>query len=383
MMRPLRLAALAAIPALAALAAFGVTAPTAAQAQGCGTWTMVGAHDPGSFSDLKGLAAAGSSDLWTIGGGGFQHDTGGGFSLVPAPSLGALRGGPSAISADAPNDVWAVGWRAPARSYPPTSTLVEHFDGASWTVVPSPSPDARSNTLDAVVAIARNDVWAVGHSANRALVEHFDGSSWSVVSAPAPGGRSDLYAVAAAGRASVKAVGYFIDGAGVLHPLVLSYDGSAWSADATPAGGANPTGALVTIASVPNTTHYVATGASTAQSVLRFDGTRWSSQPGAGTPFRGDSMEEGWISGVDALSDTSVWVVGAYYGSQLALYAVQPFALHLDGSGWTSTFSTFSTSSEASSLETVGHAGSRVYVTGYYSPTWSSYGEVFAASLAC
>ncbi|HEY4025175.1 MAG TPA: hypothetical protein VGO86_01995, partial [Candidatus Dormibacteraeota bacterium] len=363
------------MPALAVIGVL-VTASTIASAEGCGTWVRLSADDPGSFSDLSGLAIVSPTDIWTIGGGGFQHSAGGGFALVAAPLLGALRGGPRAISADAWNDVWAVGQRAPAQSYPPTSTLVEHFDGSSWAVVASPSPDARSNSLSGVVALAPNNVWAVGQSANRALIEHFDGSSWSVASNPAPGGRSQLYAVAAAAPTSVKAVGYFIDPGGVLRPLVLSYDGSAWSRDATPASGANLPAPLIAITHVPSSTHYIATGGSTAQSILRYDGAAWSSQPGAGTPFRGDVQEEGSVYSVDAISDADVWLVGAYYGSASMLYALQPFALHSGGSGWTSTFSTFSVSSGASALETVGHAGTAMYVTGYYSPTPSSYGQV-------
>jgi hypothetical protein len=380
MLPTLRLALMAAAVPLAALA---VAAPvpatsTVAAAQGCATWTQVSAHDPGSFSELSGLAVVSPTDVWAIGGGGFQHDAGAGFTLVAAPSLGTLRGGPRAMSGDASNDVWAVGQTAPPRSYPPTSTLVERFNGSSWAIVPSPSPDPQSNTLNAVAALAPNNVWAVGETASRALVEHFDGSSWSVVGVPAPGTGSDLYAVAADGPASVKAVGYTIGAGGVLHPLVLSFNGSAWSVDATPAGAT-----LTEVTGVPGTTHFFAAGTSTAQSVLFFDGTTWTSRAGAGTPFKGDSMEDGSIYGIDALSDTNVWVVGSYYGSQAQLYMLQPFALRYDGTAWTSAFSTFSAFSGASSLLSVSHAGTALFTVGYDSPTDTSYGEVFAATRSC
>lgn len=386
MLHSLRLALFTAIATVLPLAATAAAAPatsTIAAAQGCGTWSQLSAHDPGSFSELSALAVVAPADIWTIGGGGYQHDTGSGFTLVPAPSLGTLRGGTHAISGDASNDVWAVGSRFPARSYPPTSTLVERFNGSSWSIVASPSPDAQSNTLNGVVALAPDNVWAVGESANKALIEHFDGASWSVVAAPAPGSRSDLFAVAADGPASIKAVGYFNDASGVLQSLVLSFNGSAWSQDTTPTTGANPPRALVAITGVPGTTHYLATGTSTAQSVFAFDGVSWSSRPGAGTPFQGDTREDGWINAIDAVSDTNVWVVGSYYGSQAQSYMLQPFALQYDGSAWTSAFSTFSVFSGSSSLVGVGHAGAAELVTGYSSPTATSYGEVFAATRAC
>lgn len=372
LLRRLLPAALAPLPLIAAAPA---TAP-AAYAAGCGTWTQVPAHDPGGFSMLTGLAIESPTDIWTIGGGGFQHDTGGGFNLVAAPSLGTLRGGTQAISADASNDVWAVGHSAPARSYPPTSTLVEHFDGSSWKVVPSPSPDAQQNTLVGVLALAPNDVWAVGQSARRALIEHFDGSSWTVTAAPAPGTTSALSAIAGAGQSDVKAVGWFADAAGS-HPLVVSFHGAGWTADpGLPAAPAT----LNALAHVPGTNHYVAVGSSTADPLLAFDGARWSSRPGAGAPF---AQQPGSIGSVDAVSDTDVWLAGSYQGSADALWATQPFALQSSGTGWTSRFATFSVGQEGSLLATVGHAGGTMFVVGYDNPTTTSYGDVFAATMAC
>ncbi len=75
----------------------------------------------------------------------------------------------------ASNDVWAVGTSK-------TLTLTEHWDGSSWSVEPSPNRSTTSsgNVLDAVVAIASNDVWAVGYYWDAAghqltLTEHYAG----------------------------------------------------------------------------------------------------------------------------------------------------------------------------------------------------------------
>jgi hypothetical protein len=61
-----------------------------------------------------------------------------------------------AISAD---DVWAVGWTG-GNSGP--ITLIEHWNGSTWSVVPSPNPSATDNHLWGVTALATNNVWAVG-----------------------------------------------------------------------------------------------------------------------------------------------------------------------------------------------------------------------------
>src|SRR5436309_3023426 len=61
-----------------------------------------------------------------------------------------------------------------------------------WNVVPSPNI-SRQNYLTGVAAVAPNDIWAVGYSSlspyggtERTLIEHWDGTSWSIVPSPSP-----------------------------------------------------------------------------------------------------------------------------------------------------------------------------------------------------
>ena len=61
------------------------------------------------------------------------------------------------MAAIAANDVWVAGYYFPG-SY--AQTLIEHWDGTSWSVVPSPNGCC---TLRGVAAVAANDVWAVGN----------------------------------------------------------------------------------------------------------------------------------------------------------------------------------------------------------------------------
>src|SRR5438046_2216605 len=53
-----------------------------------------------------------------------------------------------------------------------------------WSVVSSPNPDTLSNVLKAVAVVTANNVWAVGGQQGHTLVEHWDGTSWSVVPSP-------------------------------------------------------------------------------------------------------------------------------------------------------------------------------------------------------
>jgi hypothetical protein len=78
-------------------------------------------------------------------------------------------------------------------------TLIEHWDGTAWRVAASPRIASSSSRLLAVAAVSPDDIWAVGESDHpishyrgsgvwptrvNALTEHWDGTSWTVVPSP-------------------------------------------------------------------------------------------------------------------------------------------------------------------------------------------------------
>ena len=65
------------------------------------------------------------------------------------------------VAAISTNDVWAVGDYLP--NVGGVRTLVEHWDGMHWGIVPSPNVGSDNNLFLDVVAISSNDVWAVGY----------------------------------------------------------------------------------------------------------------------------------------------------------------------------------------------------------------------------
>jgi hypothetical protein len=99
--------------------------------------------------------------------------------------------------------------------------LIEHFDGTSWVVVPSPRPQGDAE-LNAVTAVAPDDAWAVGGSGRGAFAEHWDGTSWTIENPPAKAA-SDLTGVVARTASDVWAVGVDAGAAMSWH-----CDGSAW-----------------------------------------------------------------------------------------------------------------------------------------------------------
>jgi hypothetical protein len=86
------------------------------------------------------------------------------------------RGTLEAVAAVSARDVWAVGNR------------IEHWDGQTWAVVPSPSlgsvpPSSLPRSLAAISFSATNNVWAM--STDNDFVERWDGRHWQQVPVPA------------------------------------------------------------------------------------------------------------------------------------------------------------------------------------------------------
>jgi hypothetical protein len=150
------------------------------------------------------------------------------WHVTPSPCLNSQRDMLFSASAVSDRDVWAVGTQQDRAGR--FSTLVEHWDGRAWTVVPSPDPGAAGNQLFGVATDGPTSVWAVGQrndaSADRPLVEHWDGHRWSVVATGAGGGLLDGVAVKGG---QVWAVGQTDDAANTGRGLVLHGVNGAWT----------------------------------------------------------------------------------------------------------------------------------------------------------
>jgi hypothetical protein len=77
--------------------------------------------------------------------------------------------------------VWAVGFRA-SLDYP--RTLIVHSNGATWSVVPSPSRSPHPDQLQGVAVLSRRYAWAVGYQGNKILIERWNGTAWTVQPSP-------------------------------------------------------------------------------------------------------------------------------------------------------------------------------------------------------
>src|SRR5579863_10434591 len=226
-------------------------------------------------NELDGVAAIAANDVWAVGdaeNASFAQNTlterwnGTQWSIVKSPNPGGAAGAPHylyAVAAVSSNDVWAVGSDLNASNE--TQTLILHWDGTSWSVVQSPNVGPYANELLAVTAVSSNDVWAVGDYLSarvhtfQTLVEHWDGTSWSVVQSPDASSIDNyLSGVAAVSANDIWAVGDYTTPSILEKTLVEHWDGTSWSVVQSPnVGEAN---SLTAVVSVPGTRELWAVG---------------------------------------------------------------------------------------------------------------------------
>jgi hypothetical protein len=241
-------------------------------------WAESSVRDPLRNDHIQGVAAVSAADVWAVGGDvagkpvilHWNGSTWRQAASPAAPGEPAEFHGVSAVSAD---DVWAVGETATAAGT--TVPLIEHFDGAAWTLVSSP-PVRHGGTLQAVSASSPSNVWAVGGGETGAgfagLIEHWDGKAWTIVPSP------DL-------------------GAGELHGVTIVSADDAWAV-----GGA------------------FCPGQGQLTVTERWNGKAWTLVP---------SPAAGMLTGVAAASPDSAWAVGSWSAGPSAIIE------HWDGKAWT------------------------------------------------
>ncbi len=115
----------------------------------------------------------------------------------------------------------------------PSQTLVEEWNGKSWSVPSSPNPGTGNNSLYGVSCTSPKSCTTVGSSyQNAPLVEAWNGTSWTIVTTPNVG-QAVLYSVSCTAGETCTAVGNTSSTSGE-RTLVESWNGSAWSVVTSP-----------------------------------------------------------------------------------------------------------------------------------------------------
>ena len=203
------------------------------------------------------VAATSASDVWAVGlqGGAIWHWNGSSW-VSYSDGFGGFQG----VSAQSPTDAWAVGGTS---WFQPSSTNAYHWNGKTWTHVPTPTPGG-SAWFNAVSATSPSNAWAVGCICGGPgalgfavpLIEHWNGKVWQRQLFNLPQNSGQFLAVAALSASNAWAVG--------------------------------------------GTTNGVADGAL----IEHWNGTRWKRiWPGTGNG-------RGWLQGVTATGPHDIWAVG-------------------------------------------------------------------------
>jgi hypothetical protein len=296
-----------------------------------GAWRQARAPD---WGDVYAITVDSEGGAWAVAGGGVTAQRGQRilrwdrhkWTAYPLPAgAGWIRD----LVAVAPNDVWAVGERTGSMitrgkfSWNPEHVSIVHWDGTSWNTVAAPQ-GSRRGFLMSVSATSADDVWTVGRSDGADgrslgnLVLHWDGRAWSSVHSVYRGDDAWLLTVAAIGRDDVWAGG---------GDLLQHWDGLAWRK--VP----HDFSTYSQLSALSASDIWLAAG---RRGVVHWDGLRWRPLTfyGMGVASADRRM---MAEAVAAVSERSVWVVGEVWPRRVSARYPQPampMILHWDGISW-------------------------------------------------
>jgi hypothetical protein len=254
-----------------------------------------------------------------------EHWDGTTWQLMPTPdTYGGLQG----ISCPRANFCFAVG----------SLGLIELWDGTSWSIIqPSPAlgqqlEDVSCSGLLACTAVGSVGTGTVGPTGGNTSThaERWDGTGWHVQSTPNPPGSdsSQLSSVSCPLKRTCTAVGQSSAG-GVSSPLVERWFGrvNSWGIQVAPKPEGAESAALSGV-SCPDGPVCFAVGSSSVPATLaeRRAGSRWSVMP---TPNPPPSSFPPQLYGVSCPRLRACHAVGFGFGSPASV-----FAERFDGASW-------------------------------------------------
>jgi len=233
-----------------------------------GNWKIVPSPSPGAtWNFLYGVSCATAKSCMAVG----RYETFNGinrnlalswngkvWSTLPVINRGMYNNALTGVACVAVNFCVAVGsWSSIATGK--TQTLVESWNGKTWSVVPSPSPTGPVTALNRVSCVSTRACTAVGHyedaqNVEQTLVESWNGRAWSIVPSPDNGSYdNELTDVSCVSTTSCRAVGSAttvpagaFGAGGINQSFVESWNGKVWTIAENP----NPGTVLTTLSSV-------------------------------------------------------------------------------------------------------------------------------------
>jgi hypothetical protein len=297
-------------------------------------WTRVTVPEPaGQEATLSGVDDLSPDNAWAVGTSGgltlIEHWNGTAWSIVPSPNPATGIPGDgdmlTSISGTGSDNLWGAGWdtnEATGR----ISMLFEHWNGTKWTAVTTPTP---GGVALAITAISKDDVWAVGDAGlpTTGAAAHWNGTTWSAVPTPrltglSRSGQNRLTGVSADGAADVQASGYADDpGHNFRVPYVLNWTGTKFVMTKIPnprtkAGNVGGEGSLLNGIQVLSPTDAWVVGATFGRNGARHtlteqvNGTTWSVAPSPDPGHLTGGPPANYLQSVTSAGGSNLFAVG-------------------------------------------------------------------------
>jgi hypothetical protein len=335
------------------------------------------ATTPGTGADdiLLGSSCANATQCWAVGVSIEDINTNSNYApivetwngtawmLAATPPVPTDHGGGFFdISCLSGSDCWAVGAALGVNGHGnPTGSLIENWNGSSWSIVPNPNPTGpgvAGAILQSVNCTSSSNCVAVGYSTDdngenlNDVIEQWDGSTWNIVPGAATGqtydqlstvrclAADDCWAVGNAGPAQQNP--HFLPiypGAIGDQGLIEHWDGTSWTI--TPSAAyPSPEGGYLYGLACADATDCWASGATTDSSgnasgivMQHWDGSTWT-DVSASVP---DSSTPGILSSISCLGSVQCWAVGSlgsFGGGGGSGFRPTPIIENWNGSSW-------------------------------------------------
>jgi RHS repeat-associated protein len=324
-----------------------------------------------------------------------------GWSTVTAADVNSSTNVLSSIYCLSTTVCWAAGYYTASKD----QTLIEQYNGTSWSVVTSANNSSKPNYLTGITCISSTNCFAVGYYCNstsggcphgngpydQTLIEQYNGTTWTIVTSPNTSTSKEnvLNGVTCPASNKCYAVGYSCEstnqctnGANVSdQTLIEKWDGSTWTIDTSANTGASSSNFLTSVTCVAST-NCVAAGyyCNTTTNICphnngpydqtlieKWDGSTWA----VVTSPNVSASEENLLNSVSCYSATECWAVGYYCPGTQCNGAGSPAAQTLieafDGNAWTITASPNTTTGQWNQLQSVDcFTGVDCVAVGYY-----------------
>jgi hypothetical protein len=319
-------------------------------------WDVITSPNPAQITNiLNGLTVLSPDNAWAVGSALDQqhgnqtlieHWDGKRWNVVasPTPSIRTTHiGHLASVAATGKNDAWAAGEYVDSISGT-THTLIEHWDGKQWSIVPSPNPGTFSNSMTSITALTCKDIWATGNyratkdGGNKTMIMHWDGKAWNIAATPAPANFSNtLNDITAISPDNIWAVGTMVNkfkNIAQSQVLIEHWDGSDWSRVPSARLTRGASGAfLQSVSAVPGSKLLWAVGGyyRGGQNRLSTLTEVWNGREWRAIASPGRNNLDNMLMSVTAVSPYDVWAVGGTNKNGPGQSLIE----HWDGTRWT------------------------------------------------